>query len=166
MQFEADVVDDRLALVAGMQTTDAQDRRTVGGVPAIAAHHDGLRGQLVGSDASHFVSGNNGDERRQLGATRVGDQFAAQRERTSRGPLPGCRCPSTETDDLPGTADIRRRGDEVTGVGVCRSGEDVGRGPVFDHTPGIHDGNGVGEIGDHRKVVGDVERCHAVGLGQ
>ena len=46
----------------------------------------------------------------------------------------------------------RRQG---AGVGVQRVGEDLVGGPVLDHAPGVHHGDPVAEVGQHRQVVAD-----------
>ena len=63
-------------------------------------------------------------------------------------------------------AHLGRRRHQVSGVRVGRVGEDVGGRALLDDAPGVHHGDPVGERGDHGEVVSDVQRRHAVPLGQ
>ena len=78
------------------------------------------------------------------------------------GRLPGGGSAAREPDDPLVDLDVRRGGGEVPGVRVLRRGEDLRRRALLDDPPGVHHGDPVGEVGDDRQIVRDVQRGDAV----
>ena len=98
-----------------------------------------------GSSTVHFsvANGHRGWNRQPVGGwSRSG---GSPLERGELTPWPGDRWSGPE---------------QQVGVRMDWPGEHVEGGPVLDQLPGVHDANRVGDLGDHRDVVGDVDDAH------
>ena len=115
---------------------------------------------------SHRTTDTHCRYRRHRGAAGIDGQLATKRERTSARPLARRWRPTDETDDVAGTADVWRGGDQVPGVGMRRAGEDVLRRTDLHDPPGIHHRHGISQVGHDRKIMRDVEGGHVVQTGE
>ena len=78
----------------------------------------------------------------------------------------GRRRPAGDAAQCAGLAQVRDRVEQRPRVGVRRRGEDGLAGAELGDLAGVHDGDPVGDVGDHREVVGDVERGDTVRAAQ
>ena len=75
-------------------------------------------------------------------------------------PLGGCQQRRRHAGDrrqaVPAVAvDARDRAEQAPGVGVLRVVEELVERALLDHPARVHDHDAVGDVGDHREVVGD-----------
>jgi hypothetical protein len=58
-------------------------------------------------------------------------------------------------------AEARHRAQQADRVGMPGMAQHVGGRPALDDAPGIHDGDAVGDLGDHAEIVRDEQHAHA-----
>lgn len=95
------------------------------------------------------------------GLAGIGPLGAAGGERTPGRSLPDLARPSGDAKQAAGDGGVGYGGDEASGVGMRRSGEDGTGGSFFHDAAGVHDREAVGEAGDGSEVVGDVDDADA-----
>ena len=83
--------------------------------------------------------------------------------RQPAGRAPGRRRAARDPAQGPRLAEVRDRVEQRPGVRDASGGEDLVALAELDDLAGIHHRDPVGDVGDHREVVGDVERGHPVG---
>ena len=91
---------------------------------------------------------------------------SSHRERTADRPLARRRCAAAETDHLVVGRHVGRGSDEVAGVGMRRVLEQLGGRALLDDSSGVHHRDLIGEVGDDREIVGDVQRSDLVRMTQ
>ena len=91
---------------------------------------------------------------------------AARREGAAGDTLTGARRPAGDAAQGALSREVGDGGEQLARVRVPGAGEEGLLGADLDQAAGVHDGDPIGEIGDHGQVVGHVEGAHAVGAGQ
>ena len=125
-----------------------------------------LRADLLVAPAAHAMAGAHLLDRRELLAALVDGPVAARRERAARGSLSRTRRPAGDAAQGAFPGDVGDGGEQLARVRVVSLVEQLVARADLDHSAGVHDGDAVGEVGDHGEVVGDVERRDTVGLGE
>ncbi len=159
---------DLLAAVEDVEPVDREDHVALAVRVGVG---DGADVDVPGADladavAAHLVLRRDRAQLRDLGAAPVDDERAAVVEAAAvRAPARGRR-PARDALEGAGLAQVRDRVEQRARVGVRGVREDRVPRPELGDLPGVHHGDAVGDVGDHREVVGDVERADAVGLAQ
>ena len=168
-QVEGHVVDDLLAAVEDVEPLDREDHVALAG-------RGRRRGRCRGGCPRRPISSTRMQRTSWSGATvrsagtccaaLVDRERAAVVEPAAVRPGPGRRRPAGDALERARLAQVRDRVEQRPGVGVRRVGEDRVLGAELDDLAGVHHRDAVGDVGDHREVVGDVERADAVGAAQ
>ena len=93
-------------------------------------------------------------------------EFAPQRERASDWTFARRWRTTGQTDDRVITADIGCRSREIACVRVLRLVEDCPCRALLDDSSGVHHRHAVGQVGNDGEVVCDVQRSHAMLVGE
>src|SRR3954468_6883088 len=96
----------------------------------------------------------------------IDDERAAIVEAATVGPSAWRRSAAGDAGEGSRLAQMRDRVEKRPGVWVRRLSEHRLLGAELDDLTGVHHRDAVGDVGDHREVVGDVEGTDPVGAAQ
>jgi hypothetical protein len=134
-----------------------------GSHPALHGHLVQRRVRVIAADA---VSGAEVEGRRELAPALVGRERAARVEVAALRPAAGQRRMAGDADDSALALQVGHGAQQPPRIWVARRDEQLVARADLDDPAGVHHGNPVGELGDHRQVVADVERRDTVGPAQ
>ena len=103
---------------------------------------------------------------RELGGAALDGPVAARREGAAGDALAGARRPAGDAAQGVLAGEVGDGGQQLARVGMVGAGEELLLGADLDQAAGVHDGDAIGQVGDHRQVVGHVEGRDAVGARQ
>jgi hypothetical protein len=144
------------AAVNGAQALDREEARCGRDRPEGRQLAGAKSGRAPPLEAADPPTGSDIGERRELGLAAVDPERAARRECTAGRALTHSDRDPGHSLEAAGMEVVGDRGDEAARIRVLRFSEDLGRGPLLHDPAGVHDGDPVGDLRDHREIVRDV----------